>query len=183
MSTRTILVVFMALISGAGMAVGVLQSNRATDTEVTTTETEEVLVATVDLQRGRIVAEADVMVRQWPKGMAPANVLREVDAAVERVVKGQILAGELILAPKLTTEEAGIGLASMVPPQMRAVTIMASSVALNVAGFVLAGQQSGRAAEPARRTRRRPDGRRQHDDPVASGGSAGGGSSVASADG
>ncbi len=141
MSTRTILVVFMALISGAGMAVGVLQSNRPAGAEVTTTETEEVLVATADLQRGTILSESDVVVRKWPKGMAPENVLREVDEALERVVIGQILAGELILTPKLTADESGLGLASMVPPTMRAVTIMASSVALNVAGFVLPGNK------------------------------------------
>lgn len=140
MSSRTILVVFLALISGAGMAVGVLQSNRPTDNRISMVQ-EDVLVAVVDLHRGRTVTKADFEIRQWPEGLAPKNALRDVEEALGRVVIGQILTGELILSPKLASDESGLGLASMVPPQMRAVTIMASSVALNVAGFVLPGNK------------------------------------------
>jgi pilus assembly protein CpaB len=142
-STRTILVVFLALICGAGMAVGVLQSNRPKAAEVVPTDTEEVLVATVDLERGTTLTEVGCRsARVAQRDGASRGPLRgRSNRAAKRVVKGQILTGELILAPKLTTEEAGVGLGSMIPHNMRAVTIMASSVASNLAGFVLPGNK------------------------------------------
>lgn len=142
MSPRTIVVVFLALVSGAGMAVGVLQSNRPRSTAVVaSTETEPVLVALVGFERGKMVTEEDVEVRQWPKGLAPGSALRAVEDAVERVAVGQVLKGELILGPKLAPKDAGRGLAALIPPGMRAFTVMTSRVASNVAGFVLPGNK------------------------------------------
>lgn len=88
-----------------------------------------------------MVSAADVAVCQWPKGLAPANALRKIEDAVERAVAGQVIKGELILDPKLAVKGAGRGLEALVPPGMRAFTVMASKAGSNVAGFVLPGNK------------------------------------------
>jgi pilus assembly protein CpaB len=141
MSPRTILVVFLALLSGAGMAAGVLRSNRPKSVDVDALETESVVVAKSNLDRGKTVTKDDVEIRDWPRGLTPSGTLRTIDDALDRVVVGQVLADEFVLDAKLASKDAGLGLAAMVPPGMRAFTIMASNVASNVAGFVLPGNR------------------------------------------
>ena len=104
-------------------------------------ETEPVLVALVDLERGRMVTEEQVEIHEWPEGFAPDSTLRTVECAVERVAVGNVLAGELILESKLASPEAGRGLAALIPPGKRAYTVMATRVPSNVAGFVLPGNR------------------------------------------
>jgi pilus assembly protein CpaB len=142
MSGRTIIVVFLALFSGAGMAVGVLQANRAKNGgPVSTTQTEDVLIAVENLERGIAVKTTQVEVRQWIKGYAPADTLRSPKAAEGRAVVGRVLAGELVREVKLAKDGAGLGLAPAITVGMRAVTVMATRVATNVAGFVLPGSK------------------------------------------
>jgi pilus assembly protein CpaB len=80
-------------------------------------------------------------IKEWPKGMVPAGVLRSKEAAVERTVTVPLVAGEPILEGKLTSEGAPPGLASMIPPGMRAFTIQTPTVASGVAGFILPGNR------------------------------------------
>jgi pilus assembly protein CpaB len=141
MSTRTILVVFMALVSGAGVAVGVLQSHRPKGTQLATTETEDVLIAIGDIERGEMVTKEDVKITKWPKGYAPADALRTLDKAVGRAAVSRILADEVVRDAKLAKEGAGLGLAPVIPVGMRAMTIVACRVNTNVAGFVLPGSK------------------------------------------
>ena len=141
MSTRTILVVFLALISGGGVAVGVLQSSRGTSTAAPTMETESVLVAIADIERTVNVTEAHVELREWPKGLAPPDSLRTVEAAKGRGAAVRILAGEIVREVKLAKEGMGSGVISIIPEGMRAVAVVASRVSTNVAGFVLPGSR------------------------------------------
>lgn len=143
MSTRTILVVFLALLSGAGVAVGVLQSHSSTSTVETTTETEPVLVAIANIERGSIVTEANVELRQWPKGqgLAPADTMRSIDSALGRPAVGQILAGEIVREVKLAQVGSRQGVEAVIPKGMRAVAVVASRINTNVAGFVLPGSK------------------------------------------
>ena len=141
MSIRTIFVVFLALLSGVGVAVGVMQSSRPTITTEPTTETEPVLVAVANVERGRAVTEADIAVRDWPKGLAPADTLRSVEAAKGRAALGRILVGEVVREVKLAEQGRGLGLEPVIPEGMRAVSVTASRINTNVAGFVLPGSK------------------------------------------
>ena len=141
MSLRTIFVVFLALLSGVGVAVGVMQSSRPSINAEPTTETETVLVAVANVERGRAVTEGDIVVRQWPKGLAPADTLRSVEAAKGRAALGRILVGEVVREVKLAQEGMGLGLPSVIPPGMRAVSVTASQINTNVAGFILPGSK------------------------------------------
>ncbi len=142
MSSRTIMVVFLALVSGAGMAVGVLQSNRTKNTDETVSvETEQVLMAVRTLERGKAITEDDVESKPWPEKYVPPNAFSDSEQVIGRVAIGQILAGEPILEPKLAPKDAGLGLAAIVPEGKRAFTVMTARVAANVAGFVLPGNK------------------------------------------
>lgn len=122
------------------MAVGVLQSNRPQEVVAEVpVETEPVLIARKDIERGTMVTEDQVEVREWPEGFAPEGALTSVACAVERVAIGNLMAGELILDGKLASPEAGRGLSALIPPGKRAFTVHASKVASSVAGFVLPG--------------------------------------------
>lgn len=142
MSIRTIAVVILALLSGVGVAMGVLESNRSrTSDTVVAPETEPVLVAVVKVHRGAMLREEDVRVDRWPKGLAPAGVLRSVDQAMNRAAMGTLAPGEIILEAKLSAKNSGRGLASLIPEGMRAFTVQASHLTTNVAGFILPGNK------------------------------------------
>jgi pilus assembly protein CpaB len=143
MSTRTIMVVILALICGASMAIGVLKASRSNkpSSEFSAIETEPVVVALANIERGKVLEEKDIEVRDWPKGLAPVGTLRSVDKALERAAVNQVLVGEVILDGKLSPKNAGRGLAALIPPGMRAFTVTASRAATNVAGFVLPGNK------------------------------------------
>ena len=142
MSTRTILVVFLALFCGASMAVGVMRGNQnKSKGEANMAETVPVVIAAADIPRGKLVTEKDVELREWPKDMGPPGMLSAVEAAVERAAIGQMVKGELILDGKLAPKDAGRGLAVLIPAGMRAYTIQTSRVASNVAGFILPGNK------------------------------------------
>ena len=51
------------------------------------------------------------------------------------------LAGEPVLATKITAKGAGVGLAAIIPRGMRAFTIQTPTIAAGVAGFVLPGNK------------------------------------------
>ena len=140
MSTRTILVVFLALVCGAAMAIGVLKTNRPATMGPVATKTERVVIAVANIERGRSLTDKDIAEVDWPKGVAPAIAVRKKEDALKQVAIGQVLEGELILTSKLASGEVRM-LEIEVPDGMRAFTVMASKVASNVAGFVLPGSR------------------------------------------
>jgi pilus assembly protein CpaB len=142
MSIRTIAVVILALVCGVGVAMGVLESSRTNSAgAIRTVETEPVLVAVARIERGAMLREEDFEIRNWPKGMTPAGALRTTDQALDRAAIGVLTPGEIILDEKLSPKNSGRGLASLIPPGMRAFTVQASQLTTNVGGFVLPGNK------------------------------------------
>jgi pilus assembly protein CpaB len=142
MSIRTIAVVILALLSGVGVAMGVLESTRSRSPDpLVAPETEPVLVAVAKIDRGAMLREEDVELQRWPKDLAPAGVLRSVDQVIDRAAMGTLTPGEIILDAKLSAKNSGRGLASLIPEGMRAFTVQASHLTTNVAGFILPGNK------------------------------------------
>jgi len=138
MSTRTILVVFLALVCGASMAIGVLKANRTEVDAVQLDEMEDVVIAVENIERGRSFETTAIALQKWPKGLAPETAARKIEETKDKVLITPVLKGELILRPKLADKDAGM-LDVRVPPGKRAFTVMASRVPTNVGGFVLPG--------------------------------------------
>jgi pilus assembly protein CpaB len=101
--------------------------------------TVKIVLATRDLELGRVLREDDVTLADWP-GAVPAGATARVPELVGRGVTTAIYAKEPIIESRLAPKGAGGGLAAMIPPGMRAVAVRVNEV-VGVAGFVVPGMR------------------------------------------
>ena len=97
----------------------------------------QVALATKDLEVGTVLKEDDVKVADWP-GSIPVGATNQIKDIIGRGVITAIFAKEPIIASRLAPKGAGGGMASMIPPGMRAVAVRVNEV-VGVAGFVVPG--------------------------------------------
>jgi len=140
MKTRAMVVIVLAAVCGLSAAWGMSQIRGSTKF-VKAENTVPVVVASAPVQRGTMITEDDIEIKQWPKEALCDGVLQSTDLAVKRVAMVPIVAGEPVFDKKLAAKGSARGLASLIPHGMRAYTIQASSVASNVGGFVLPGNK------------------------------------------
>jgi pilus assembly protein CpaB len=140
MSTRTVLVIFLAIGCGLSAALGlnlVLASGRGTADG--TVETAPVVVAKAEIPRGRLVSAALVEVKAWPKSLIPTGALAKPEDSHDRAALQTMLPGEPLFEAKLAAKGVIGGMASLIPAGQRGYTIQTKTQASNVAGFVLPG--------------------------------------------
>ncbi|HWC99955.1 MAG TPA: Flp pilus assembly protein CpaB [Candidatus Sulfopaludibacter sp.] len=125
--------------SGASLLLYRLLINRPQTTKAAAPVTAHVVLATKDIEMGAILKEEDVKLEDWAGPVPPGAVLKIQDL-VGRGVNTKIFAREPIIESRLSAKGAGGGLASMIPPGMRAVAIPVNEV-VGVAGFVVAGMR------------------------------------------
>jgi pilus assembly protein CpaB len=139
MSLRTILIVLLALVSGASAAVGV---NRLRNQEpAVKPETVSIVVAVKDLPRAAKISSDALALREYPKDFVPTCALTRLEDATERYVYIPLSKDEPVLEHKLAAKGVGPGIASLIRKGMRAFTILTPSLASGVAGFVLPGDR------------------------------------------
>ncbi|MEQ1883414.1 MAG: Flp pilus assembly protein CpaB, partial [Bryobacteraceae bacterium] len=97
----------------------------------------KILVAAHNLSSGDLIKEGDVKLADW-SGATPPGAILKVEDAVNRGVIETIYEGEAILEVRIAARGAGAGLASTIPPGMRAVAVRVNDV-VGVSGFVIAG--------------------------------------------
>ena len=137
MKQRLVFVVLFALVvSGAASAVlyRLISAQLAANKVAATTK---VVVATHDLAAGDLIKDADVRISDW-NGPVPAGTLTRTEDALNRGVLEPIYQGEPLVENRVSKPGAGAGLASMIPPGMRAVAIRVNDV-VAVSGFAAAG--------------------------------------------
>jgi pilus assembly protein CpaB len=100
--------------------------------------TTAVVVAAKDLAMGAMITDLDVRTIDLPAQDLPQNVLTDPKKVVGRGVIAPMVRNEIVLNSKLAAEKAGAGLPSMIPPNMRAVSVQVNDV-IAVAGFVVPG--------------------------------------------
>jgi pilus assembly protein CpaB len=105
----------------------------------TEVELAPIVVALRSVPRGGVIRADSVRTVDWPKQTIPTGALTRVEDAVDRCVIVPLVGGEPVFDSKLASKDSGSGLASMVPPGMRAFTIEAAHLATGVGGFVLPG--------------------------------------------
>lgn len=98
----------------------------------------QVIVAADDLQVGAKVEDRDIKIITVPQTDVPAGAPRKRADVVGHGVILPITKGDFILKTKLAGENAGVGLPSLIPPGMRAVSVRVNEV-VSVAGFVTPG--------------------------------------------
>jgi len=105
----------------------------------TTKATSKVLVAKRNLEVGTVVKKEDVGLADWV-GSPPKGVATREEDVIERGVVSTLYEGEPISAARLAMPGAGGGLASTIPPGMRALAVRVDQV-VGMAGFVLPGMK------------------------------------------
>jgi pilus assembly protein CpaB len=75
---------------------------------------------------------------KWPRGAVPQGALADPALLVGRVPRTALVRGEPVLAAKLTPEGSRGGLAAVIAPGHRAITVRVNEV-IGVAGFALPG--------------------------------------------
>lgn len=138
MSIRTVSVIILAVICGLCAAVGI-NFLLAEGGPAPPPETAPVVVAKLEITRGKIVMADALEVKQWPKDLVPAGSMADMATAQDRAALQTMMPGEPIFEAKLAAKGAVGGMANLIPSGKRAYTIQTKTVASNVAGFVLPG--------------------------------------------
>jgi len=99
----------------------------------------QVVVATHNLEVGSMIKDLDVKIVDW-NGPVPKGAVSNPADTVGRGVVETVYEGEPLLDSRLAAKGAGAGLAAMIPPGMRAVTIRVNDVT-GVSGFVRPGMR------------------------------------------
>jgi pilus assembly protein CpaB len=92
------------------------------------------------LPLGSVVAADAVRLRAVPASMFPAGGFSRLEDVVDRPVTSNIQADEPVLEARIAARGSGIGLAPLIPPGMRAISVRVNDV-VGVAGFVLPGMR------------------------------------------
>lgn len=140
MSLRTVLIGVFALVFGVAAAVGVYAISRARSAWQQV-EMARVIVLKENVPRGQSLTADMIDERNWPKESVPEGVVADIASAIDRTVLIPMTKGEPLLESKLATRGAGRGLAAIIPPGMRAVTIQVPNISTGVAGFILPGNK------------------------------------------
>ncbi len=102
--------------------------------------TSRIVVVTQDMGFGTAVTTTNVRLANWPAGSVPAGAFTSIEDAMQggRVALRPMVVGEPVLAAKVSGEGGRASLGSLLPEDMRAVSIPVNAVA-GVGGFVRAG--------------------------------------------
>ncbi|RTR38874.1 Flp pilus assembly protein CpaB [Shewanella canadensis] len=140
MNNKTILFVLLSLIFGVA-AVFLAQSWLKTNTETFNPQasTNVITMATL-VPLGTLLERKHLILTPMPNSVIPETAIKTFEGAEGMVVKHNLYAGEVLRSERITTKGEGSTLASLITPQMRAVTIRVNDV-VGVAGFLLPGNR------------------------------------------
>jgi pilus assembly protein CpaB len=138
MNKKAIIVLGLALIFGVLTAMSVNRMLRRGTNVYGTQPLKKVVVAADKIGLGLQIKPEQVSVVEWPESLAPKTGFAEVEKVVGRVTIGEIYRGEPIVQERLAPEGSAAGLAALIPPGMRAMTVKVDEV-IGVAGFVAPG--------------------------------------------
>lgn len=98
----------------------------------------DVMVASNDLQVGARIEKTDIKIVRVPVSALPSNPPRKFADVIGRGLVLPIQKGQFILSSQLASENAGSGLPSLIPPDMRAVAVRINEES-SVGGFATPG--------------------------------------------
>ena len=138
MRNRLFMVLVLAVLLGGGLAYATYNAINAQPVKTVSAPTQPVVVATAVLPLGTELKKDDLTVVNFPVGGAPEGSFSKPTDVIGRGVISTIVKNEPILAGKLASKEAGVGLPPVIPDGMRAVSVRVNDV-IDVAGYVLPG--------------------------------------------
>ena len=99
---------------------------------------EHVITAAIDIPLGTKIEQRHLSMIDMLAGKTPSGSYHDYADVIGKVTSSGVLAGEMLLAPRLADSGAGSALAAVVSTNMRAVTVRVDDV-VGVAGFLLPG--------------------------------------------
>jgi pilus assembly protein CpaB len=99
-----------------------------------------VVVASKPLPVGTSITRDTVRLREMPESLFPAGAFSRVEDVIDRPVISPIEPDEPVVEARLAAKGSGIGLAPLIPPGMRALSVRVNDV-VGVAGFILPGMR------------------------------------------
>lgn len=138
MRNRIFAVLVLAILAGGGLAYATYNFVNNKPARPMAMATQPVVVAAADLQIGSELKKDDLEVVHFPQGKAPEGAFAAPADIVGRGLVVPVVKNEPILAAKLASKEAGVGLPPVIPEGMRAVSVRVNEV-VGVAGYVLPG--------------------------------------------
>lgn len=115
-------------------------SARATRSKPKQIEYRDLVTAGQPLTVGTMVKREELKVTKVPADLFPRGGFSKVEEVIDRPVVSNILLDEPVLEGRLAARGSGMGLAPIIPPGMRAVSVRVNDV-VGVAGFVLPGMR------------------------------------------
>ncbi len=97
-----------------------------------------VVVAAVDVPLASKLGPDMLKVVEWPAGAQPQGSFDRVDLLSGRVTGAALVAGEPVVEARLSAKGAAPGMASLIPANMRAMTVPVNEV-IGVGGFIHPG--------------------------------------------
>ena len=99
-----------------------------------------VVVAAKPLPVGASIGRDAVRLRDMPESLFPTGAFSRLEDVMDRPVISPIQPDEPVVEARLAAKGSGIGLAPLIPPGMRAVSVRVNDVA-GVSGFILPGMR------------------------------------------
>lgn len=103
-------------------------------------ELRDVVIAGQPLSVGTTVRREELKLKKIPADLFPHGGFSKVEEVIDRPVVSNILMDEPVLEGRLAVRGSGLGLAPIIPPGLRAVSVRVNDV-VGVAGFVLPGMR------------------------------------------
>src|SRR5579872_2449276 len=103
-------------------------------------ELRDLVTAAQPLPVGSAVRREELKITRVPSSVFPRGGFSKVEQVIDRPVVSNILLDEPVLEGRLAARGSGMGLAPIIPPGMRAVSVRVNDV-VGVAGFVLPGMR------------------------------------------
>ena len=104
------------------------------------TEFRDLVMAAQPLPVGTTVRREELKITKIPADLFPRGGFSKVEEVIDRPVVSNVLLDEPVLEGRLAARGSGLGLAPIIPPGMRAVSVRVNDV-VGVAGFVLPGMR------------------------------------------
>lgn len=137
-STRTFVVVAIAVILAAVASIGVYRAVQRIPVREVEVAHHSAVVAKRDLPLGTLITKEDVKLVPWPSSDPLPGGFDKIEQVVDRGLVVSVMENEPIAESKLAPADAGAGLPPTIPAGMRAISVKVNEV-IGVAGFTVPG--------------------------------------------
>ena len=140
MNSKTTLFVMLSLIFGV-VAVYLAQSWLVKNSSTPAPQmSNSIVTMATDVAMGTILERKHLSRTQFPEDLIPDGAITDLEYAQGMVVKQRLYQGEILRDERIIKKGEGSTLASLITPNMRAITIRVNDV-VGVAGFLLPGNR------------------------------------------